>query len=83
MTGEWRLAFEQDSSLATVSGSAAAVAGAVAAHPVAVAGAGGIGEEDDFFGDCFGAGAGGVAGVGGGAGVGGVAGVGALALRRR
>ena len=28
MTGEWRLAFEQDSSLATVSGSAAAVAGA-------------------------------------------------------
>ena len=28
MTGEWGLAFEQDSSLATVSGSAAAVAGA-------------------------------------------------------
>ena len=28
MTGEWKLAFEQNNSLATVSGSAAAVAGA-------------------------------------------------------
>ena len=36
MTGEWRLAFEQDSSLATVSGSAAAVAGAARRRPAVV-----------------------------------------------